>query len=191
MYLVSAWAVERRISLGQLATEEKSNKITAIPELLDEIDIESSVVTIDAAGCQKSIAAKISRAKGDYVLVLKGNQSTSHTSVMNHVIEHMENDFADVDCRRHSEELQGHGRIDKITYFQSFVPGSLPGRQAWEGRSENHRGRNSFLANNLAWLKRLAISLLNQVDGKESIAIRRRMVSWNPTYLTKVLGIPT
>jgi len=59
LFLVSAWAVQRGVSLGQLATEEKSNEITAIPELLDQIDTKGSVVTIDAAGCQKKIAAKI------------------------------------------------------------------------------------------------------------------------------------
>lgn len=74
LWLVSAWAVDRSISLGQLATDEKSNEITAIPELLDNIEIKGAVVTIDTAGCQREIAKKIIDGEGDYVFSLKGNQ---------------------------------------------------------------------------------------------------------------------
>lgn len=66
LFLVSAWSVQRGISLGQLATEEKFNETTAILELLDYIDINNATVTIDAAGCQKNIAAKIIDKGGDY-----------------------------------------------------------------------------------------------------------------------------
>ncbi len=65
LYLVSAWSVQRGISLGQLATAEKSNEITAIPELLEQIEIEDAIVTMDAAGCQKKIAERIIRGKAD------------------------------------------------------------------------------------------------------------------------------
>jgi DDE_Tnp_1-associated/Transposase DDE domain len=99
LFLVSAWAVQRGVSLGQLATQEKSNEITAIPLLLEQIDIEGSVVTIDAAGCQKIIAESIIEGKGDYGLALKGNQGTLHEAVMDYVVKHMETDFANVDCR--------------------------------------------------------------------------------------------
>src|SRR5690606_18999132 len=74
MHIVSAWASHQGITLGQVATEEKSNEITAIPRLLEAIDVEDAIVTIDAAGCQKNIAAQIINGKGDYVLALKGNQ---------------------------------------------------------------------------------------------------------------------
>lgn len=246
LFLVSAWAVQRGISLGQLATAEKSNEITAIPELLNQIDIESSVVTIDAAGCQKAIAAKIIEGKGDYVLALKGNQGNLYQAAMDFVIENMENDFADVAARTYTERLKGHGRVDEITYHQIPIPKDLPGRENWKGlrtigvairHSESSRGetddvryyisslkpsvkkfaqcvrghwaientlhwcldvtfredesrvRNRNLANNLAWLKRFAISLLKQVEGKESIAMKRRMAGWNSDFLLKVLGI--
>jgi hypothetical protein len=86
LFLVSAWAVQRGISLGQLATSEKPNEITAIPDLLDQIDITGSVVTIDAAGCQKNIAAKIVDGKGDYILALKGNQGTLHDGVIEYIV---------------------------------------------------------------------------------------------------------
>ena len=80
-HVVSAWVAENHITLGELAVNEKSNEITAIPELLDMIDIDGDIVTIDAMGCQTDIAAKI-RAKGaDYVLSLKDNQQTLHEDV--------------------------------------------------------------------------------------------------------------
>lgn len=133
LFLVSAWAVDRGISLGQLATEEKSNEITAIPELLDQIDIEGTVVTIDAAGCQTDIAKKIIREKGDYVLALKGNQGTLHKAITEYIIRHMENDFADVAARKHTEKIKGHGRVDQITYYQMPIPTDLIGKAKWAG----------------------------------------------------------
>ena len=81
MYLVSAWATDQGIALGQLAVEEKSNEITAIPQLLDQLDLTDAVVTIDAAGCQRNIADEIVAGGGDYVLALKGNQETLHRDV--------------------------------------------------------------------------------------------------------------
>lgn len=133
LFLVSAWAVRRGISLGQLATEEKSNEITAIPQLLDQIDVSGSVVTIDAAGCQKEIAAKIIAGGGDYVLALKGNQGKLHQAVVDYITTHMENEFKRVPARKHTERLRGHGRDDEITYYQLEVPEELPSRSKWKG----------------------------------------------------------
>ena len=133
LFLVSAWSVERGLSLGQLATEEKSNEITAIPELIDNIDVGGAVVTIDAAGCQKTIAAKIIDGGGDYVLALKGNQGNLHKAVEGWITEQMENDFADVTVRTHQTTEKGHGRVDSLTYYQFKVPDSLPGRLNWKG----------------------------------------------------------
>ena len=78
LHLVSVWSTEQGITLGQIATEEKSNEITAIPQLIDQIDVEGSIVTIDAAGCQKEIAERIVDGKGDYVLALKANHPNLH-----------------------------------------------------------------------------------------------------------------
>ncbi len=74
LHLVSAWASESGLTLGQVACEDKSNEITAIPELLKLLNLSGATVTIDAMGCQKEIAAQIRRQKGHYVLALKGNQ---------------------------------------------------------------------------------------------------------------------
>jgi predicted transposase YbfD/YdcC len=127
LFLVSAWSVQRGISLGQLATEEKSNEITAIPELIDQIELNNAIVTIDAAGCQKNIAAKIISKGGDYLLALKGNQGNLHQAVMDHVIEQMENDFATTTVDRYVETMKGHGREDTVEYFHLPVPKTLPG----------------------------------------------------------------
>lgn len=133
LWLVSAWAVDRSLSLGQLATDEKSNEITAIPQLLDNIELEDSVVTIDAAGCQKLIARKIIDARADYVLVLKGNQKTLHDTVTEYFSVQMENDFADVKVCTHTETLTGHGRVDQITYHQLTVPKGVACFEQWPG----------------------------------------------------------
>jgi predicted transposase YbfD/YdcC len=133
LWLVSAWSVDCGISLGQLATDEKSNEITAIPELLKSIEIKGSVVTIDAAGCQRSIAKQIVDGKGDYVLSLKGNQGKIHDAVASYIEEHMENDFANIKVEHFSETLKGHGRRDEITYYQMRVPKDLTNREKWAG----------------------------------------------------------
>ena len=131
LWLVSAWAVDRGMSLGQLATEEKSNEITAIPVLLDQIEIEDTVITIDAAGCQREIAKKIIDGKGDYVLALKGNQGTLHKAVTEYILAQMENDFVGSGARMYIETLKGHGRVDEITYYQMPVPVDLANKEKW------------------------------------------------------------
>src|SRR5262245_43652711 len=81
LHLVSAWATANGLTLGQVAVDAKSNEITAIPQLIELLDLEGCVVTIDAAGCQKEIAAQIVGRDADYVLALKGNQPTLHEQV--------------------------------------------------------------------------------------------------------------
>jgi predicted transposase YbfD/YdcC len=132
LWLVSAWAVDRGISLG-LATDEKSNEITAIPQLLANLELKDTVVTIDAAGCQRAIAKQIVDAKGDYVFSLKGNQSKLHDAVSSYIETHMENNFADIKARTFIETLKGHGRVDEITYYQMPVPADLVNREMWAG----------------------------------------------------------
>jgi len=133
LFLVSAWSVQRGISLGQLATAEKSNEITAIPVLLEQIDVKQAIVTIDAAGCQKEIAAKIVDGGGDYVLALKGNQGTLYRAVEDYIAQHLENDFADVTARHYEEVSKAHGRVDTLIYYQLPVPETLPKRHLWKG----------------------------------------------------------
>lgn len=133
LHIVSAWASDRGITLGQVATDEKSNEITAIPKLLDMIDLEGAVVTIDAAGCQKNIAAQIVQGKGNYVLALKGNQGKLHDDVRFVLDSHMQDDFASCPVSRHIEVEQGHGRLEARTYYQITAPTYLHGRSEWKG----------------------------------------------------------
>jgi predicted transposase YbfD/YdcC len=133
MHIVSAWASNRGITLGQVATEEKSNEITAIPQLLEKIDIEDAIITIDAAGCQKNIAAQIIQGKGDYVLALKANHSKLFKDVQLVLGCHMRDDFAGCPVSRHVEIEKGHGRVEERRYYQITVPGYLHGRSAWKG----------------------------------------------------------
>src|SRR3954462_14838772 len=110
LHAVSVWASEYGLTLGQVACAEKSNEITAIPELLKLVDVSGGVVTIDAMGCQKEIAGAVVAAKGDYVLALKGNQGALHQAVVDHILRRWDDDFAgDVLGRRQTDET-GHGR---------------------------------------------------------------------------------
>ena len=133
LFLVSAWSVECGISLGQLATEAKSNEITAIPELIDNIQVQGAVVTIDAAGCQKNIAQKIVEAKGDYVLALKGNQGTMHKQSIEWIDRQFENDWRGIVRETLETNENKHGRQDLHSYFQFVVPVEFKGREKWAG----------------------------------------------------------
>lgn len=87
--MVSAWAADNGISLGQIKTEEKSNEITAIPELLEALDIKECIITIDAMGCQKTIASKIIDKEADYVLAVKNNHMHLYKEI-EHFFHHLE-----------------------------------------------------------------------------------------------------
>jgi predicted transposase YbfD/YdcC len=133
LHSVSIWASEYGLSLGQVACAEKSNEITAIPELLRLVDIAGAIVTIDAMGTQKAIAAQIIASGADYVLALKGNQETLHQAVINHINEQWEDDFARVKARRYQTKETGHGREETRSYIQMPAPESLPGLESWKG----------------------------------------------------------
>ena len=95
LHSVSVWASEFGLSLGQVACDEKSNEITAIPELLRLVDIKGAIITIDAMGTQKAIAEQIIEGGADYVLALKGNQETLHQAVIDYIDEQLEGDLAE------------------------------------------------------------------------------------------------
>jgi predicted transposase YbfD/YdcC len=136
LHLVSVWASDYGLSLGQVACAEKSNEITAIPELLRLVDIKGTIITIitiDAMGTQKAIAAQIVDSGADYVLALKGNQEKLHQAVMDYMNKQSENDFADVKVRRHVTEGKGHGRQEIRSYIQVSVPEELQGQEQWKG----------------------------------------------------------
>src|SRR5579863_9335060 len=115
MHAVSVWASEFGLSLGQVACAEKSNEITAIPELLRLVDINGAIITIDAMGTQKAIAAQIVEGGGDYILALKGNQETLHQAIIAHIDEQLEGDLAG--AHEHVTNEKGHGREETRTYL--------------------------------------------------------------------------
>jgi predicted transposase YbfD/YdcC len=133
MHIVSAWASDEGITLGQVATEEKSNEITAIPQLLEIIDVEDAVVTIDAAGCQKNIAATIVQDGGDYVLALKGNQGKLFDDVQLVMDSCIRNGSTDGPVSHYLEAEEGHGRVEERQYYQMTAPRWLHGRSEWKG----------------------------------------------------------
>jgi predicted transposase YbfD/YdcC len=133
LHSVSVWASEFGLTLGQVATEEKSNEITAIPQVLKLVDLRGAIVTIDAMGTQKAIAAQIVDSEADYVFGLKGNQSKLHEAAADYVVEQWENNFADAQARRYVTTEKGHGRVETRTYIQMPAPKSLPGFNLWKG----------------------------------------------------------
>lgn len=133
LHMVSVWAVSQKLSIAQVAVDSKSNEITAIPEVLKLVELGGAVVTIDAMGCQTDIAATIVDGGGDYILALKGNQPTLRDGVVEHVLEHMNDDFARVDVSRHETKEKGHGRLEHRTYYVLDVPPDLPDVGRWRG----------------------------------------------------------
>jgi predicted transposase YbfD/YdcC len=131
LHSVSVWASEYGLSLGQTACAEKSNEITAIPELLRLVDISGAIITIDAMGTQKAIAEQIIAGGADYVLALKGNQETLHQAVIGYIDEQLEGDLAD--AQEHVTTDKGHGREETRTYLQLPTPKDLPGFMLWKG----------------------------------------------------------
>src|SRR5262245_9544155 len=133
LHCVSVWASDFGLSLGQVACDDKSNEITAIPGLLRLADIQGAIITIAALGTQSASAEQIVGSGADYVLDLKGNQGTLHQAVLDYVNQHLDNDFADVAARRHQETDRGHGRVEHRSYLQMPVPEGLRGAAPWKG----------------------------------------------------------
>jgi predicted transposase YbfD/YdcC len=131
LHLVSAWASEARLTLGQIAVDSKSNEITAIPLLLELLDLKGATVTIDAMGCQKEIAARIIAGEGDYLLALKGNHEKLYDAVAEEFTTALEADTPPRNMRRHVTVETNRGRQERREYMVLPVPKSLPGRADW------------------------------------------------------------
>ncbi len=133
LHMVSAWASEHGLALGQVATEEKSNEITAIPALIDRIDVKGAIVTIDAMGCQKAIARKIVDAKGDYVLAVKENQPKLHEAIKELFSDERQDGLLKMSHRQHQTSEKGHGRKDERCYVLAKIPPDFPLKDQWPG----------------------------------------------------------
>jgi len=133
LHSVSVWASELGLALGQVACAEKSNEITAIPELLRLVDVRGAIITIDAMGTQKAIAEQIVNSGADYVLALKGNQEKLHQDVIDYIVAQLEDDFAQAKARQYKTEEVGHGRREWRTYWQMPVPKHVHELEQWRG----------------------------------------------------------
>jgi predicted transposase YbfD/YdcC len=133
--VVSAWASSHRLVLGQLKVNDKSNEITAIPELLKMLNIRGSIITIDAIGCQKSIATLIRHQGADYVLALKGNQANLYTQVEQLFKQAQTEGFSGIEHSYYHSSESSHGRIEIRRYY-SIPLSALTGlaqQEVWAG----------------------------------------------------------
>ena len=161
LHIVSAWASEEGIALGQVATEEKSNEITAIPELLKQIELTDSLITIDAMGCQKEIARDIVDGGGDFVISVKDNQPTLKETIEMYFEKHLELDLQELKYRFHETSESAHGRIDERSYFLTRIPPDFALKKEWP------------------WIKAIGYSLrvTQHADGSETDETRYYILS--------------
>jgi len=156
IHMVSAWASENQLVLGQVKVADKSNEITAIPKLLNLLDVSGCIVTIDAMGTQKEIAKQIIDQDADYVLSLKGNQGNLHQDVEQLFDWAYKTDFKEIEHEAYQTIDKGHGRIEIRRYWLLDKVEYLEGAQLWEG------------------LKRVGmVEAERRIDG-QSITIERR-----------------
>jgi predicted transposase YbfD/YdcC len=156
LHIVSAWASEEGIALGQVATEDKSNEITAIPQLLDQIPLAGTIITIDAMGCQKAICEQISDGGGDFVIAVKDNQPTLKTAIASFFDTQIERDFEDLRYRHHETTDDEHGRVDERAYFLAKTPRDFTCAEEWP------------------WVKAIgyALRVTQHADGRETSEVR-------------------
>jgi len=244
LHLVSAWATANCLSLGQVAVDEKSNEITAIPKLLELLELHGAFVTIDAMGCQKAIAAKIIERKGNYILTVKENQEHLLADIQTAIGKAHESDYADVKHDKYETRERGHGReeyrcytvlhstagirnaadwtnlttigfcysertVDGVTSeeLRYFIGSKKASAKIYGEALRNHWGIENQLhwqldvsfdedknrvskrhgAENLALVRRLALSLLKQHPNKRSLKCKRLLAALDPTFLEEVI----
>jgi len=161
LHIVSAWASEQGIALGQVAIDDKSNEITAIPELLTRIDLTNTVVTIDAIGCQKKIAKQIVTGGGDFVIAVKENQPKLSQTIQDFFTDHLQRDLEELQYREYETEDAGHGRIDERSYCLTRIPKDFALKKEWP------------------WVKAIgyAVRLTIHADGRETHDVRYYILS--------------
>jgi predicted transposase YbfD/YdcC len=133
LHLVSAWATQAKLTLGEVAVDGKSNEITAIPKLLELLDLKGALVTIDAIGCQKEIAAKIVAGGGDYVLAVKGNQEHLLEDIQATVEKALDGQLPQDMVAMHTSTAKGHGREEQRSCTVIRVLDGIRARKAWPG----------------------------------------------------------
>ena len=173
IHMVSAWSSRQKLVLGARVTDEKSNEITAIPELVDLLAIKRAIVTIDAMGCQKKIAEKIIDKGADYLFGLKGNQGALRADVELLFTEQISRNFKEVAVSRASRTDAGHGRIEKREVFAIDDIAWLKQGHDWKGlRSIVMLAATRETAKGIEQERRFYISSLPADAGKIETTIR-------------------
>lgn len=171
VHMVSAWSASNGVVLGQVRTDEKSNEITAIPQLLDLIDVKGALVTIDAAGTQTAIAEKIVANGGDYLLSVKANQPTLHDSMIEHFVGvgKLYNKFEYAETVSH-----GHGRDEVRRTWVSHATEEIASAERWSGLSTFVRIESTRTINGETSVEnRYYISSRKRLSAKSSLAAVR------------------
>jgi predicted transposase YbfD/YdcC len=161
LHIVSAWATEEGIALGQVATDAKSNEITAIPQLLEQIDLKGTLITIDAMGCQKEIVKQVVAGGGDRVIAVKDNRPTLLAAIQKPFFDHLDGDLKDLKHQSHETHEDGHGRIDDRYYYLAEVPSDFACREDWP------------------WVKAIGytVRITRHADGTETDEVRHYLSS--------------
>jgi predicted transposase YbfD/YdcC len=133
LYLVSAWATQHSLSLAQVPVDSKSNEITALPKLLELLELNGALVTIDAIGCQKKIAAQVVAGGGDYLLAVKDNQETLADDIREAFGRGLDSDYAGLAWDQHTTQDSKHGRCETRTYTVIYQPEGLRTGADWPG----------------------------------------------------------
>jgi predicted transposase YbfD/YdcC len=246
LHLVSAWAAQNRLTLAQVAVADKSNEITAIPEVLKMLDLAGALVSIDAIGCQKEIAKQIRDEQGDYLLAVKDNQPTLHADIHKRFEQAYDQDFVGIKHDVFTTQETSHGRLeqrvctvlyepsgltvqaewvdlktivqvirtvrrgdkesDEVAYYISSSTASAQllaegVRAHWSIENTQHwcldvlfgedrcRTRQGNAAENLAWLRKMALAVFRQDDSKGSVPTRRLRAALDDDYRTHLLNL--
>jgi predicted transposase YbfD/YdcC len=246
LHLVSAWAAEHRLTLAQVAVDDKSNEITAIPQLLELLDLHGALVSIDAMGCQKEIAQQIRDGGGDYLLAVKDNQPTLREDVGHCFEQAYDQDFAHIEYDVFRTTETGHGRTEERVYTVLYEPSGLSTQAQWadlstvvqvirtrrQGEEESTevayyissskasaavlaegvrthwsiengqhwcldvlfgedrcRARHAHAAENLAWLRKMALSLFRHDQSKGSVPTRQLRAATCDDYRLHLLEL--
>jgi predicted transposase YbfD/YdcC len=244
LHLVSAWSTANHRSLAQVAVDTKSNEIIAIPELLRLLELKGALVSIDAMGCQKTIARQIVEQGGDYILPVKGNQGRLKDDIAATMNELIERDLEGIEHDGNYTEERGHGRLERRSYMVVYDLHLIRDRALWSKLSavgmciyereikdqvsneehyfigsrrasakefaqslrahwgiennlhwqldvcfaeDNNQVTNRIAAQNLAVLRRLALSLLKRYPAKDSMNTKRYNASLNTDCLEAIL----
>jgi predicted transposase YbfD/YdcC len=131
LHLVNVWAIEANLCLGLTACDADSNEITAIPKLLELLDLEGALVTIDAGGCQKKIAEQIVEGGGDYLLVVKENQETLYQEIESCFERAADKDWQGVTSSYHEKTQLGHGRVENRCCMVIEEPEGIAQKEQW------------------------------------------------------------